>query len=123
VSAADGEFKRHIEHRTKELIKVIAKLEKSLSKPSDSASSQMFFKQHRMLLRNSDEIYSLLLHEEYEKTPKSFLTEYSSLRGRRKHTDSVRAIGTENAWIAAQWLARIVERPFLAMKALFNGTD
>jgi hypothetical protein len=123
VLAADGEFKRHIEHRTKELIKVIAKLEKSLSKPNDSASAQMFFKQHRMLLRNSDEIYSLLLHEEYEKTPISFLTEYSSLRRRRKHTDSVRAIGTENGSIAAQWLGRIVERPFLAMKALFDGAD
>jgi UDP-N-acetylglucosamine/UDP-N-acetylgalactosamine diphosphorylase len=118
---ASLEFKRHIQHRAKELTKVISKLDKSLSKPYKNSEEAAFFGQHRMLLRSIDHINSLLVREEYKEAPAGFLKEYESLRNQRNHTDSVRALTEEASLTAADWLREIAARPYVEMRDLFDA--
>jgi len=121
--AADGEFDRHIRHRVKELAKVIAKLEKSLSKPSKNSQDKLFYQQHRRLLENNDRIQSFLVREDYAEVPVSFVAEYEQLRNSRSHIDSVRSLPPEASQVAADWVREIADRPCLEMRALFALPD
>jgi UDP-N-acetylglucosamine/UDP-N-acetylgalactosamine diphosphorylase len=121
--AADGEFDRHIRHRVKELAKVIAKLEKSLSKPSKNSQDKLFYQQHRRLLENNDRIQSFLVREDYAEVPVSFVAEYEQLRNSRSHIDSVRSLPPEASQVAADWVREIADRPCLETRALFAVPD
>jgi hypothetical protein len=118
--AADGEFDRHIRHRVMELTRVIAKLEKSLSKPCKNSQDRLFCEQHRILHENNDRINSFLVREEYAEAPVSLVAEYETLGNRRSRTDSVRSLTQEASLVAADWLRKVAARPYLEMRALFG---
>jgi UDP-N-acetylglucosamine/UDP-N-acetylgalactosamine diphosphorylase len=121
--AADGELDRHLQHRVKELAKIILKLEKSLSKPCKNSQEGLFVGQHRILLENKDHISSFLLREEYGEAPVSLVAEYENLRNGRSHVDSVRSLTPASYQAAAEFLRGIACRPCLAMRALFATAD
>jgi acetyltransferase-like isoleucine patch superfamily enzyme len=118
-AAADTEFARHIRHRSKEIAKVIGKLEKSLSKQCKNSQDRSFCEQHRMLLENSGRIESFLLREEYPAAPQRLVVEYETLREIQTHTDSARLLTDAASLAAADWLGGIADRPSFEMKALF----
>jgi hypothetical protein len=121
--AADGELDRHIRHRVKELAKVIAKLEKSLSKPCKNSEDRTFCEQHRMLIENSHRIHSFLVREEYAEAPVSLIAEYENLRNGRSHLDAVRSLTPEASQVAMEFLRAIAARPCLEMRSLFGLRD
>ena len=121
--AADREFDRHIRHRSKELTKIVAKLEMSLSKPRTSSQDRSFCRQHRLLVENKDRINSLLVREEYGEAPMSLIAEYEDLRNGGSHLDAMRLLAPEASRIGSEFLRGIAARPYLEMRALFALRD
>jgi UDP-N-acetylglucosamine/UDP-N-acetylgalactosamine diphosphorylase len=119
-AAAAREFDRHIRRRVCELAKVVGKLDKSLSKPHQHERDQLFGKQHRRLLTNSQQISSFLLRCDLSEPPAIFLSEYIENRHSRDHVDAIHDLSAEASEIAARWIREIAFRPHLQMRALFN---
>ena len=119
-TAAGCEFNRHIEDRTQQLLKVVDKLERSLSKPCATSQDRAFHRQHRKLLGKRDQIQAFFLHEDYPKPPASFISEYEEHRRRQEHIASVRALTQESVELSSKWLRGIADAPFLQMQALFT---
>jgi hypothetical protein len=119
-AAAALEFDRHIRYRVSELAKVIAKLEKSLSKPPRHERDRLFGEQHRRLLTNCEQISSFLLDYEVAEPPAIFLSEYIEKRHFRDHVEAIRDLSADASGIAAGWIREIAFRPYLQMSALFN---
>jgi acetyltransferase-like isoleucine patch superfamily enzyme len=121
--AAGREFDRHIQHRVNELMEVIGKLEKSLSKTCGDPQNRSFCEQHRMLLDNRDRIFAFLVREDYPEPSGTFVVEYASLRESRSHPDAVQCLTEKASRIASDWLRGIALRPSLEMEALFRGYE
>jgi acetyltransferase-like isoleucine patch superfamily enzyme len=119
--AADAEFARHIQHRSKEVAKIIGKLENSLAKECMNSEDISFCEQHRMLLESRDRIQAFLVREEYPAAPQRLILDYERLRKTQNHVEAVRSLTEDASRAAALWLREIASRPHLEMEALFRS--
>lgn len=119
-TAADQELERHIRHRVNELLKVIGKLETSLSRPTPGSGGASYSEQHRKLIASCNHIQSIFVMNEFLPCPINLLSEYETLRNEGDHVYAVRSLTERSSVEAANWLLQIASRPYLEMRALFG---
>jgi acetyltransferase-like isoleucine patch superfamily enzyme len=118
--SATRNIRAHIEHRAKELDKVIVKLT-SLTAKADSRSS-LFRSQHLLIGKMRKEIYLLLIQpgKSTPAPPDDFLREYQRARAAMDHCAAIHSIGETKFRHAEEWLSAIASRPRTELKRLLD---
>ena len=118
-AGADRQLHHHVSYRVEQLMKVIDKLDRSLSKRGETAQDLQFQQQHRQLLENRHNISMFLLEEKIPLPPAGFTADYERNRRTQDHAASIRGLSNKTVELAAEWLRKIAARPQLSMQALF----
>ena len=112
--AAQQQCRIHIAERIGRLQKVIDKLDRSITKSSESGDERLIACQdeHRRLIERREKIVAILTSEpESSPVPAEFLKPYEKARGALSHIDAVRQISAEAAQSAAEWIYSAAREP------------
>jgi UDP-N-acetylglucosamine/UDP-N-acetylgalactosamine diphosphorylase len=115
---AERRIAAHIRHRAGEIGRVIAKLDRSLSR---GKAQDRYRQQHRRVVDSRDSIMATVLRESPEvPPPRRFLQEYQALRGDRRHVEAVAGVSGQSAAAAAGWLLKMAALPVAEMTRIFD---
>jgi carbonic anhydrase/acetyltransferase-like protein (isoleucine patch superfamily) len=118
--SATRNIRIHIEHRAKELDKVMAKLT-SLTAKAD-ASSNPFRSQHLLIGEMRKRIYSLLIQpdESTAAPPEDFLHEYQRARAAMDHCAAIHGMVETKSRHVEEWLSAIASQPETELKRILG---
>ena len=121
--AAQQQCRIHIAERIERLQKVIDKLDRSITKSSESGDDRLIACQdeHRRLIEHREQIVAILTSEpESSPAPAEFLTPYEKARCALSHIDALRQVGDEATQSAAEWIYSVAREPAARLGELLD---
>ncbi len=121
--AAQQQCRIHIAERIQRLQKIIDKLDRSITKSSESGDDRLIACQdeHRRLIERREKIVAILTSEpELSPVPAEFLGPYEKARRALSHIDAVRQVSEEAAQSAAGWIYSVAREPAARLGKLLD---
>ena len=121
--AAQQQCRIHIAERIERLQKVIDKLDRSMTKSSESGDERLIACQdeHRRLIERREKIVAILTSEpESSPAPAEFLAPYEKTRRALSHIDALRQVGDQAAQSAAEWIYSVAREPAARLGKLLD---
>ena len=121
--AAQQQCRIHIAERIQRLQKIIDKLDRSITKSSESGDDRLIACQdeHRRLIEHREKIVAILTSEpELSAVPAEFLGPYEKARRVLSHIDAVRQVSEEAAQSAAGWIYSVAREPAARLGELLD---
>ncbi len=119
--AARAQAILHVAERVMRLRRIIAKLERSISKVEQGSDEKLkaLVPEHRRLIENEAAIAQALGRKpDAEAPPAAFLEAYEAARQEAPHVGAIQALPDDHAAAAAAWLRTIAAKPFDAVESL-----
>ena len=121
--AAQQQCRIHIAERIQRLQKIIDKLDRSITKSSESGDERLIACQneHRRLIERREKIVAILTSEpKSSPVPAEFLRPYEKARSALSHIDAVRQVSEEAAQSAADWIHAAASEPAARLGELLD---